>query len=139
MKKLLTTAAVLLALARPAHADQLPAFFLGQWCGDGEYYTPTADEPCEGTKNFNTGEWWRSLTIKRNALMEQESCRFRNIKTTSDLRPTHTQTKGKADMTPVTDIIAHCTEGDGMAVVKLRLIPQKGSLSIERKILRYLS
>ena len=134
MKKLLMMAAALFAFAAPARADQLPTFFLGEWCGDGENYYSAVDEPCAGT--------WpdkRRLTIKRNGLNESESCRFRSIKKTNDLRANSTKPT-KADWTPVVEILALCTEGDGEAVVKLRLVPAKGGwLSIERKTLRYLS
>jgi hypothetical protein len=60
---------------------------------------------------------------------------LRSVKKTNDLRPNHTKPT-KADWTLVMEILAHC-EGEGVAsVVKMRLIYQKGALSIESKILR---
>ena len=75
------------------------------------------------------------MTVTRNGIVEHEGgCRFRSIKRTNDLRPNHTKA-AKADWTPVMEVLAHC-EGEGFrSVVKMRLIYQKGALSIESKIL----
>jgi|SRR6516225_7735300 hypothetical protein len=131
MKKLLMMAAALLAFATPARADQLPAIYLGQWCASGDepdsaYFAVTPENKCGET---------HLLTIKQDRLIEgvETECRFRSIKKTNDLRPNHTKPT-KADWTPVMEILAYCEEI--ASHVKLRLIYQKGALSIESKTLR---
>src|SRR6266540_4934549 len=72
----------------------------------------------------------RTKITRTEIIGHEEWCRFRSIKKTNDLRANHTKPT-KADWTPVTDILAHCKDGDATAVVKMRLTYDKGSLSIE--------
>jgi hypothetical protein len=129
MKKLLMTAATLLVFAAPGHADQLPAIYLGQWCAYGDepdsaYFAVTP----EGKKCGET----HLLTIKRNELIEgvETGCRFQSIKKTSDLRAPHTKAT-KAELVPVMEVVARFSGEGGTQTYKLRLIYQKGDLTIE--------
>jgi hypothetical protein len=131
MKTLLLAAALAFtATAASAGTDQLPEAYLGQWCPHAYdttvYYSADDLSECGDS----------GVTIKRDQFLELDSaCRFRSIKRTNDLRPNHTQPT-KADWTPVVEVIAQC-KGEGETwISKIRLIYQKGSLTIKGKVIR---
>ena len=63
--------------ALPAHADFLPADFVGEWCGDGQYYM--------GGSDCNAGQY---LEIRANAYSrEEETCYFRSLTATKTKTP----------------------------------------------------
>jgi hypothetical protein len=137
MKKSLITTAALLAFVIPARADQLPEVYLGQWCvhvSKHEFTSYTTMDPGPVEEKCDSDDL---MTIKQNGLFGVESCRFRSVKKTNELRPRRSEPILKSDWTPVMEVLALCgKDDDDKAVIKMRLIYEKGLLSIEHKMLR---
>jgi hypothetical protein len=113
------TLAILLALASPAAADDLPAIYLGTWCGNGDdiLTLKVGNERCEGARTI----------IRRNGLTfyvddEIEDCRFKSIRKTGRSWPVSTKPM-KGDWVPEVDITTKCADG---STLKYRLIWLKG-------------
>ena len=137
MKKLLLTAAALVALAAPAAADDLPRAYLGTWCavdtGDETVLTPIKgakhpvakvgfDEPCSKDGG--------PMVIRRNGydfLTDDgemgEPCRFIGVRK-GQLWPRWTKPQ-KNDWVPEVTLSVRCEEGPA---IKVRLNWNKGDI-----------
>jgi hypothetical protein len=90
MKKLLMTAAALFVLVAPAHADQLPGIYFGQWCGE---HHPNVDAGEEKTyEKARTCEKGTSFEIKPNGFDYGDgTCRFASVRKTGRSMPRWTK------------------------------------------------
>jgi hypothetical protein len=132
MKKLLMTAAALLALAVPAQADQLPGVYFGDWCGEHHYNEDRDDKTyerghsCEGPIQFE---------IRPNGFnVDGKTCRFASVRKTGQSWPRWTKPKKgdypEGDWVPEVDVVLKC---DGWSST-LRLSWSKGDiLMIQRR------
>jgi hypothetical protein len=136
MKKMLLATATLVALAMPAAADELPAAYLGTWCGNEGALVPdpASKHPVKKVGNEQCGPNDSRTTFKRDRVLflvdgEPEDCRFVSVRK-GQKWPRWTKPE-KGDWVPEVDITTKCMDG---STLKYRLHWLKGDqLSIEER------
>ena len=129
-KKLLRTAATLIALAAPAVADELPVIYLGTWCvSNSDDETGLTPDPASkhpiakvGAEACPNADRIRFMKKGYDFGKDTETCRFTSVRKTGQSWPRWTKPL-KGDWVPEVDITARCEEGPA---VKFRLIWNKG-------------